>query len=467
MLSYFRINDPYRLVIIFFLLLALRLPVILSDSGLTAPELSHMLVGEKLNNGASLYEGLWDNIAPLSALVYAIIDFLFGRSQQAYQYISLFLVAFQCLIFNKMLLDSKAYNENNYVPGLVYGLLMSFFFDFFTLTPVLMGLTFLLLALDNLFDHIEYRAKEDEKILNIGIYLGLASLFYLPYIIFGIAVILCFMLFTGTVARRYLLMIFGLMLPLLLTSGYFLLQHRLTVFIYNYLNPIWQFQTDNYVSLLEILIIFSVPLAFFLFSLFRISQRARFNNYQGRLAQVMFLWLIFSVLFTLISGELAPNIMMIFVPFLSFFIVHAFLLFYRRWVAEIVFTLFVVATVFFSLGAYFDFFFTSKYMLNDKYMVDYTAGKKWEGKRILVLDKNIASYRNAIPATPFLNWELVEGLFRNPEYYDNLTIIQQGFSEDIPEVIIDKHAVMPAVFDKLPEMKMRYRKEGEVYYLKS
>ncbi|UII27882.1 hypothetical protein LVD15_05520 [Fulvivirga maritima] len=357
MLSYFRINDPYRLVIIFFLLLALRLPVILSDSGLTAPELSHMLVGEKLNSGASLYEGVWDNIAPLSALVYAVIDFFFGRSQQAYQVISLFLVAFQCLIFNKLLLDSKAYNENNYVPGLVYGLLMSFFFDFFTLTPVLMGLTFLLLAIDNLFNHIEFRAKEDEKILNIGIYLGVASLFYLPYIIFGIAVIICFMLFTGTVARRYLLMIFGLVLPLLLTSCYFLLQHRLTVFIYNYLNPIWQFQTDNYVSLLEILIIFSVPLSFFIFSLFRISQRARFNNYQGRLAQVMFLWLIFSVLFALVSGELAPNIMMIFVPYLSFFIVHAFLLFHRRWIAEIVFTLFVVATVLFSLGAYFDFFF--------------------------------------------------------------------------------------------------------------
>ncbi|UII27881.1 hypothetical protein LVD15_05515 [Fulvivirga maritima] len=106
-------------------------------------------------------------------------------------------------------------------------------------------------------------------------------------------------------------------------------------------------------------------------------------------------------------------------------------------------------------------------MLNDKYMVDYTEGEKWEGKRILVLDKNIASYQNATPATPFLNWELVEGLFRNPQYYDNLTIIQQGFSEDTPEVIIDKHEVMPAIFDKLPEMKMRYRKEGEVYYLKS
>ena len=100
MLTFFRLNDPYRLVIIFFLLLALRIPAMLNDN-LTIPELNYMLVGEKLTNGADLYSEIWDNIGPLSAMVYALIDFLFGKSQLAYQIIAWLFVFFQAFIFNR------------------------------------------------------------------------------------------------------------------------------------------------------------------------------------------------------------------------------------------------------------------------------------------------------------------------------------------------------------------------------
>jgi hypothetical protein len=75
LLGYFRINDPYRLVIIFILLLILRLPYLISSEWLSIPELKWMLIGERMNDGAMLYVDIWDDIAPLSALVYKGINF--------------------------------------------------------------------------------------------------------------------------------------------------------------------------------------------------------------------------------------------------------------------------------------------------------------------------------------------------------------------------------------------------------
>lgn len=465
MLNYFRLNDPYRLIIIFILLLAIRLPVMLSDDALTMPELNYMLVGERMNDGASLYEGVWDNIAPLSAFVYMTIDFFFGRSQLAYQIIALLLVAFQCLIFNRLLLINKAYNENTYVPGLIYGLLMSFSFDFLTLTPVLMSITFLLLGLNNIFSHIEYRAKQDESILNIGLFLGVAYLFYLPSIIFGVATLLIFSFFTGTVGRRYLLMVFGFILPMLLAASYFLLVGRVQVFVYNFLNPLLDYEVQKYMSFTGVLILFSVPLLFLILSLVRISQRARFTNYQVRLTQVMFVWIIFSAGFVFLSGTLSPNIFTVFVPSAAFFLSHYFLLIKKRFVAELAFLAFFTSVILFNLGIYFNFFISMEHLDFRNYLVEDTT--EWKNKRVLVLDDNLQPYVNSYPATPFLNWQLSEELFRYPEYYDNLTILQKGFANDMPEVIIDEHQVLPSVFERLPQIQNRYEEAREnVYYLK-
>lgn len=465
MLSYFRINDPYRLIIIFLLLLAFRLPIMLSNNALTMPELNYMLVGERLNQGATLYEGLWDNIAPLSAAVYTILDFLFGRSQLAYQIIALLLVAFQSFIFNRIMLLNKAYNENTYVPGLMYGLLMSFFFDFFTLTPMLMAATFLLLALNNIFSHIEFRARRDEMILNIGLFLGIAYLFYLPAAIFGIAALVIFIFFTGTILRRYLLMIFGFALPMLLAACYFLLTERLGVFIYNFLNPLLVYEVEQYMPLQDLLILFSIPLIFLILAIIRINQRSRFTNYQLRLTQVMFVWILFSGGFVLLSGQLSPNTFIIFVPTIAFFLSHYFLLIKNRLLGEGAFLILVTAVVLLSLGTFFKFFVTHKLLDFSGYLV--SDVQRWENRKILVLDDNLDPYMNAYPSTPFLNWQLSEELFRNPDYYDNLTILHKGFSDDLPEVIIDKHGVMPAVFEKLPTIRMRYeRGTDDTYYLK-
>ncbi len=455
MLTFFRLNDPYRLVIIFFLLLALRIPAMLNDN-LTIPELNYMLLGEKLTNGADLYSEIWDNIGPLSAMVYALIDFLFGKSQLAYQIIAWLFVFFQAFIFNRLLLINKAYNESTYIPGLLYALLMSWFWDFFTLTPILMSVTFILLALHNIFSHIEFRAKRDEMILNIGLFLGIAYLFYFPTFILGLGTLLIFLFFTGTVTRRYVMLIYGFFLPFLLASLYFLLSGRWQDFNYSFIQPLFFGYRRWYVSWLSALIIFSVPTVLLIFSLIKMGSSGRFNNYQTRLNQTMFVWLIFSLGVVFLSDVNAPNTYVILVPALSFYLSHYFLLMRRRFLAELIFFIFMVSLVMINYGATYDFFHIVKPSDFKNYLTESDRYQQFSDKKILVLGKDTGAYRHAMSATPFLNWDISKSVFRNPDYYDNLSVILEGFEKDPPDVIIDENDVLPAIFNRVVPLREKY-----------
>ena len=463
MLSFFRINDPYRLLVIFFLLLLLRVPVFISDALLTLPELNYMLVGERISGDSRLYADVWDSMPPLSALVYAFIDFLFGRSQLAYQIIAYILVCYQVFVFNTLLLRSKAYGENSYVPALIYGVLMTVCYDMVTLTPFLIGLTFILLALRNIFNHIEVRAKRDEDILNIGLFVGLATITYLPFAIFAICTLIIFVLFTGTVPRRYILMTFGFFLPFLISGSYYYLTDRLPEFLYNFFAPFSVIERVWYITLKDTLRLFIAPMAFLLLAILRFMQGARLTNYQFRLAQTIFVWLVASIIFIMISDQNSPAVYLVLVPPIAFYISHYFVMKNRGFLAEFSFALFAglcVATYFFAstdswLKAYYD---------DSHYLVKKEAYPALEGKKVLVLAENLNPYYKAQQTTPFLSWQLSEPVFNQLNYYDNLTIIYDGITKGRPEVIIDPQRVMPDVFDMIPALQNLYKTNSDGTY---
>jgi len=168
-----------------------------------------MLIGERMGNGYLIYRDIWDSIAPLSATCYWLIDILFGKSVIAFQVISAFIVLFQSVIFNRIMRLNDVYLERTYVPGLIYIAVSSIFFDFFTLSPVLLGITFLIIPLPILFKLIR-EERTDEKILLLGFYTGIASLFHFPLFVFILLAIFCLLLYTGVGLRSYLLFRQGL-----------------------------------------------------------------------------------------------------------------------------------------------------------------------------------------------------------------------------------------------------------------
>ena len=99
---------------------------------LLTPELSWMLVGERMAEGGVLYKDIWYQLEPFSAGFYCFIDYIFGKSQLSYQIINIILIFIQALVFNLITNFNNIYNDRSCIPGLIYLLFGSLFFYFAT-----------------------------------------------------------------------------------------------------------------------------------------------------------------------------------------------------------------------------------------------------------------------------------------------------------------------------------------------
>src|SRR5690554_580906 len=130
---------------ILFLMVILRIPYMLLEIPLLQPELVWMLTGERLAHGFSMYVDIIDDNGPLSAGIYWLIHVFVGKSFLAYQLIAGLIILFQIFYINSLFIQYKAFEENTYIPALVMTVLFHLSFDFLTLSPALMGTTFILL----------------------------------------------------------------------------------------------------------------------------------------------------------------------------------------------------------------------------------------------------------------------------------------------------------------------------------
>lgn len=432
-------------------------------------ELKWMVIGERLAGSSNLYVDVWDNFAPLSAAVYRFIHELFDRSPAANHVIALIIVFIQAFLFNNILLKHRAYNENTYLPALLYVVFMNIFFDFYLLSPVLIGLTFILLAIDNTITHLG-KNRNDQLLLYTGIYLGIANLFYYPTFLVLIAIFIAFAFLTGTILRRYLLFIFGYLLPLAITGIYYYLLGGLKEFYVNFVFSLFNVNTYNYLDPLFYIIIFAFPIVFVLISMGKTFKSNRYTNQQERIQKLMFILLIFALISWFLNKDRAPYQLIITVPGCAFFLTHYFLNIQVKWKAELTFTLFIAGILLINIATY----QKANFLPN---MVSYNdlevKPSKWEGvvkdKNIMYLGKNYSIYRNARLGSPYFNWDLAKLHLEKPSYFDNLTAIYRKFENEYPEVIIDEKGIMEQIMTKMPTVNQAYeqRENGTLYLLRS
>jgi hypothetical protein len=222
LIRYFRINDPYRLVGLLILLLIIYIPLFIYHSPVSVPELKNLLLGEKQNEGYRMYTDVVDNTAPLAAWTHEILDSLFGRSLLARHVLAFVIIFLQSAYVGILFITKKVFSENTFIPSFLFSLLFFFSYDTLSLSNELLGAGFLLLALNNLFQEIEFRHERDESIFNVGLCISLASLFAFSFIVYLVCAIIILLLFTRSDIRKYLLLIFGFLLPhlLVMSIGY-------------------------------------------------------------------------------------------------------------------------------------------------------------------------------------------------------------------------------------------------------
>lgn len=465
MLRFFRLNDPYRLLAVLILMVAMGFPIFIHPLPITIQELKDIVLGELLNHGKIIYLQVIDDTPWFASWLASFVDFVFGRSILMRHVLALLIIFFQAAFFAFILIRNRAYNESNYLPAFIFGVICFFSFDMLSLSRELFASTCLLLALNNIFKEIEFKVQRDEIVFNIGIYLGIASLLVFSYTVFLVGALVILIVFTRITLRKSLLLTFGFAFPHLALVCLYYFRDGLPEFVRYFYGANFTFHSTNLVFWKSIFWLGSGILSFFFFALIMLNREARFTKYQSQLMQVMLLWLVIGFIEIGFTRELTPHSFITFVPSLAYFISHYILLIRRKWIAEVMVWLFLLSTIGVSTAA----------RLNKIKSIDYTdlfvKASKYKSfikkKKILVVGDDYAIYENNQAVSHFLNWSLSKEIFETPEYFESVILVQDSFERDMPDIIIDEHGWMEKFFLRLPALSAQYEKSGFLYVRKA
>ncbi|NJM94102.1 MAG: hypothetical protein HC842_05010 [Cytophagales bacterium] len=460
MFAFFRVNDPYRLAFIFLATLAVHIPYFFAPELLTQPQLKWMLVGDKLASGTLAYRDLWIDLAPLSALAYAVIDWLFGQSRAALELLGLLLITYQAYVFNSTFLITKGFKEYNYVPAFLYALLCQLLFDTCALSPELMGLTFVLLSLRFTFTNIENENRRDETFLLSGFYLALACLFVYAYAVFFFLVVLNYAFLTTVIPRRYGLLFYGLLMAFFLCGAYLHFFGALRPWLITSWALLTQVGSQWHLGLAELFLLLLWPLLFTIMGLLVLLRSTGFNNLQTKFQQGMVLFTLISSLVFLALGNKSSSSLLVFVAPIAFFIAHFFLEIRRKWLAELLFTLFCAVLVVVPLAISQGWWGVARVFDKESLLVPREL-PAWQsavsGQSVWVTGGELVYYKDTRLATRYFHPQLSQLHLGNLDYYDNLVSIFENIMTDPPAYILDTQKQFPTLVERLPLLEQRYQ----------
>lgn len=457
LLRFFRINDPYRLSGILVILILISLPLFIDPVKPTLDELKLFVLGEVLNQDKGLYAEVLTSTPPLAAWISGWVETLSGRSQTARQIIGLGIIFFQLSFFTIILINSRAHHENTYLPGLIYGVLCLFSFDSLSLSSELLASTVILFALNNLFKEVEFRIQRDEIVLNMGVYLGVASLLVFSYALYLPGVIILLALFTRLSVRKALLVVFGFLLPHALVMLLFYMRGNYYSLIENFYLPNLNWQGDLAISTSSLLVLCAVPALFLLLAFIMLSREARLTKYQS---QIMILWILLAAIEVIVSPGLKPHQLITCVPPLSYFISHYILLIRRKKWAEFMIWIFIISVTGLMYLARYNKITSVNYSSQFPAKSPYHQIKE---KRVLILGTDWGVFETNKMAAGFYDWKLSSPIFTELDYFDNVVLIDKAFGENLPDVIIDDEDRMKDVFARIPGLRKNYEREGNLY----
>ncbi len=447
------------------LFLLIRLPLVLVGMPATLSELHHMLLGERLAAGFMHYQDVYDTTAPLSAAVYWLLDLVAGRSYLVHRLLATLLIGYQAFLLNYIFNRNQVHPQKSYVPALFYMLFGSIFFELDVLSPLLLGHTFVLLAVSSLTS-ISKDAANAGRLFKAGFMLGLAALCYLPLVWFLVLGFFAIIYFASGAFRSTLLMLTGFAFPFSVVFTFFLYQDALGPFLELGLAWSWQFKFTFVLPFWQVVKVAAVPMLVLVLSFLSLPLVNLGANYQARFLQFMLIWLIVVAL-VLVSGHdgSAKGLIMV-LPLLAYFGVFLFTWSGKKfWIADILFLVIVASVVamrynplglvYLPLGI-------------DPELVQVREAPRYrniQNEEILVLGPDLNYYQHNRLGSPYLRWDLAKPFFGRRNHYDALFTIFTDLRHRPPAYIIDQKGLMPELQYKLPAVFGRYeRQENGPFY---
>jgi hypothetical protein len=464
LISFFRINDPLRLLPILGLMIfmssiylwVLRIPLL-------QPELIWMLIGERLAEGKLMYRDLLDDTGPFSVGIFWLIHVLFGKSFWAYKISATILIFVQMIYLNNLFIRYKSFDEITYIPAFVVSVLVNLSFDILTLSPALMGSTFIVFALGQLFSQTVLQKEGADSVLLLGVFGGIATCFHFPLIFFLPYMLLAGIVVSGFSFRQFLLSIIGYSIPVLFCGVYFFWLDALPEFLNEYLLTPRYLEVYLHVSYREILLLYSTPLIFAIFGMLFSSIFKSLNVNQQKQIQLMFIYLIFGAASIFLANRRTPYQWIVLIPAIAYFISLLFISLKDGVVLQILTISFLIITPF--VGYTWTFIKTNNDELHSYGIYETEKHQLTKGKNILVFGKDIAYYQQAKQVTPYLNYNLSKEVLSNLEDFENLSLNYKKFTKEMPEIVVDEDGVFAVFLEKAPLLSARYTKSGIYYFL--
>ena len=218
-------------------------------------------------------------------------------------FLAILLLVVQSIMLNDTVTKSQILNRNNYLPSLLYLVLMSSCPSLLTLHPVLFANFFLIIAVgriltifrqENIFSHV----------FDTGFLIGIASLFYFPAILLFPFVWISLTILRPFVWREWVIPLMGLVVPYLFVGVYYFWYDELDSFWYeSIVAPIID-RTYNLVISESFYFLIGISLIILFLSFKKLSEGLSINTIRARKWLTVLAWFF---VFSLISALIAPS----------------------------------------------------------------------------------------------------------------------------------------------------------------
>ncbi|MHA7130368.1 hypothetical protein [Algoriphagus namhaensis] len=454
MLSFFKVNDPFRLLgVVFYLILLSLVYLLLDPFGLTQSQLSWLVAGERAAMGYLPFHDIIDDSGALSVAVFGSLDYFFGRNILVYELLGRGIILWQAIYWNVILIRFRVFDEVSYLPAMVVVALFHFSFDMLSLSPALMGSCFLLLALGQLISLTVLQKESSESTLLIGLYTGLAVGFHSVFIVFLPYLIFAGIVISGFSFRELLLSLAGFILPILAIGTFYFwndgLWNLIDIWPLSFLTPRTAYQSLSSWAILSIFVVGLAILGYFFCAVLRGST---INQQKQR--QLLITWLFISSLELFLIKDQAGFQLVVLIPTLGYLITQFFHFFKRALPSNLLFLL--LTLVFPVICGWYWVIYLEK---NPNYLIQEDKPIETEGG-VMALQNDLSPLSNSYLDGPFLNYEMTRLFLKREKSYRQKARLFQLLETQKSAKVLDPNGEFEELLRQFPVLEEDYSKSG-------